>query len=200
MGQVAQWSARHCGAAPSWFSTKSLGFPIANHDQVTLRMELWDDYRLLGTSASKLSFLPAHETITQELDSAAELRDDEPCVLRFQVLDSSQVLAPRTVYFIRHAQSVWNQAQGKLNLYEMGRVCGGRCRVTKAHPRRVRPKFLLISHASVCFCIAGAAWDEDIQVCRPNAQRTGRVAFRKFKMYGSLTLGHLFEISVFRFW
>jgi len=121
VGQPAQWSARHCGAAPSWFSTKSLGFPIENHDQVTLRMELWDDNRLLGTSASKLSFLPAHETITQELDSAAELRDDEPCVLRFQVLDSSQVLAPRTVYFIRHAQSVWNQAQGKMNLYEMGR-------------------------------------------------------------------------------
>jgi broad specificity phosphatase PhoE len=39
----------------------------------------------------------------------------------FQVIDSAEVLAKRTVYFVRHGESSWNKAQSKLDLYEMGR-------------------------------------------------------------------------------
>lgn len=41
------------------------------------------------------------------------------CTISFQVVDQKAVIHKRTVFFIRHAESVWNQAQSSNNFYEM---------------------------------------------------------------------------------
>jgi len=125
IGKVVQWKARslHHGE-PCWYSAKSLGFNMASATHVQLHVELYDKRRLIGSWSDKLEGLPIHKEIVRELDVGQTV--DKPCTISFQVLDSDNVLRPRTVFFVRHGESYWNKAQSELDLWSMA--------IKKDHP------------------------------------------------------------------
>jgi len=118
IGKVAEWPPRNCNAQPAWFSARNLGFALAEHPAASLRVELREGGSVLGSLKTSLQDLHGHQSLTMDLQS-----DLKPGVkastISFQILDSKQVLRPRTVYFVRHGESQWNKAQGKLDLQTM---------------------------------------------------------------------------------
>jgi len=67
----------------------------------------------------KLGDVPLHSTVTQQLEQKLQTRNHQPSSVSFQVLDSRAFLERRTVFFVRHGESVWNKAQEQLQLDEM---------------------------------------------------------------------------------
>lgn len=67
-----------------------------------------------------LADVPQHCLVTRELESEIN-KAITPCRLAFQILDSSVVTQKRQVFFVRHGESLWNAAQSKMQLHEMGR-------------------------------------------------------------------------------
>eukprot|EP00913_Durusdinium_trenchii_P019746 g18562.t1 len=53
---------------------------------------------------------------------SAMTSDRAPPVVSFQILDCKAVLRPRTVYLVRHGESQWNKAQGKMDIHGMVRT------------------------------------------------------------------------------
>jgi len=127
VGKVAAWPARHCNSAPSWCTAYSLGFPLSRAvatGVARLKLELWDNAVVLGSLSIPYDELPVHRTIEKDLDlrpEAGPLPSGKACTVSFQVIDSGEVRAPKTIFLVRHGESSWNKAQSKLDLYEMGR-------------------------------------------------------------------------------
>lgn len=88
-----------------------------------LKLELSDLSVVLGSIEVPYSELPGHSAVDMELQLRPEVQAHPtgPCSVLFQVLDSREVLGPKTVFLVRHGESSWNKAQSKLDLYEMGR-------------------------------------------------------------------------------
>jgi broad specificity phosphatase PhoE len=123
VGKVAEWPSKHCNTAPSWYTAYSLGFPMGHEGVSRLNIELRDGSALIASCTVPYADLPGHSMVHKEMDirPPASQTGDRPCSVTFQVIDSAEVLAKRTVYFVRHGESSWNKAQSKLDLYEMGR-------------------------------------------------------------------------------
>lgn len=122
VGKIAEWPAKHANSAPSWYTACSLGFPMGHEGVATLKLELWDKSALVGSLEMPYDEdLPAHACIDKELDMKQAGQPGVSCSISFQVIDSKEVMAKRTVYFVRHGESSWNKAQSKMDLYEMGR-------------------------------------------------------------------------------
>lgn len=124
VGKAASWPARHCNNAPSWYTAYSLGFSMGRTDVARLKFELWDLSVMLGSVDIPYEQQPGHRRIEMEFEmrpEAAPSASGSACSVSFQVLDAREVLAPKTVFLVRHGESSWNKAQSKLDLYEMGR-------------------------------------------------------------------------------
>lgn len=123
VGKVAEWPAKHANNAPSWYAARSLGFPTMQDGVARLRLELWDGSVQIGSISKPFGKLPGHSVINEELElmPPSQQLAGKKCVVSFQVIDSREALAPRTIFFVRHGESSWNKAQSKLDLYEMGR-------------------------------------------------------------------------------
>lgn len=129
---TAQWPARYSAQLASWYSAKSLGLPIEIEDRFAydLHLEVWDHKTLLAHWVEPLAGLPLHAVLTRELKTRrhgrklsmlAQSSASEPITVRFQLLDSSAVAHKRTVFFVRHAESVWNEAQSKNHFHKMAK-------------------------------------------------------------------------------
>lgn len=118
IGKVAEWPSRNCNAQPAWFSARSLGFALAEQPAATLRVELREGGSVLGSLQTPLQELQAHKSLTMDLQSDAK-PGVKASTVSFQILDSKEVLRQRIVYFVRHGESQWNKAQGKLDLQTM---------------------------------------------------------------------------------
>lgn len=118
LGRVAEWPAKRCNESPSWFSAQSLGIPMNECESAILRLELWDRRRLLGSVSVPFCDMHVSCRQTRTLDATA-FEGLKSSTLSFQVIDSRTVLGKRTVFFIRHAESVWNAAQRRRNYREM---------------------------------------------------------------------------------
>jgi len=121
IGQVAEWTAKQCNETPSWYSARSLGFCFPKQHDTKLKFELRDQQTLIGSMEVWLTDLPGHMVVTRELETTMQ-RNSKPCTVSFQVLDSNAVLDRRTVFFVRHGESAWNEAQSRMDLYEMGKT------------------------------------------------------------------------------
>mmetsp|Transcript_9759 Transcript_9759/g.28868 ORF Transcript_9759/g.28868 Transcript_9759/m.28868 type:complete len:517 (+) Transcript_9759:55-1605(+) len=122
LGRVAKWPAKSSNAAPLWFSAQSLGFPLGEHSAAKLRLELWDDRTLLASLGAPLGELPMHCVVTRELERLVQAGSSKPSAISFQVLNLRELMDQRTVFFVRHGESVWNKAQDSLQLHEMART------------------------------------------------------------------------------
>lgn len=123
MGKVAKWPAKSSNANPSWYSARSLSIPVANSQQAKLHIELWEDSTLLERSVTDLADIPVQRVVTRELERRETVGPSQPpCRLAFQILDSRTLCDRHVVYFVRHGQSVWNAAQGSMDLHEMART------------------------------------------------------------------------------
>lgn len=123
LGHVAEWPARANSSSPTWFSARPLGISISKTPDASLRIELLDDDMLIGSLTAPLGELPGHSDVKREFCMEAGKAVDKPCSITFQVLDTRAVHAGRrTVYFVRHGESVWNAAQSNANLHEMART------------------------------------------------------------------------------
>jgi len=120
IGCVAEWPSRSCSSSPSWFSARPLGLRDVQYelDDVALRMELWNRQRLLGSFTAPLSELGRNVRETRSFSSTASENFDE-CTVSFQVVDAALVLERHSVFFIRHAESIWNEAQRKRHFRTM---------------------------------------------------------------------------------
>lgn len=118
LGRVASWPAKHCRDSASWFSSEFLGFSIAQHKDAVLRMELRQKDRVLAELREAFEDLLGHAVIKRSLDIRLSALTGK-CNMSFQILDSRVVSGPRTVFFVRHGESVWNAAQSNMRLDEM---------------------------------------------------------------------------------
>ncbi|CAK0846031.1 unnamed protein product [Prorocentrum cordatum] len=120
-GLVAEWPAKHCNEAPSWYSARPLGLPLALHraSGAVLCLELRDGAEVLGSLRVPLRDIEPHRPTTRQLEMEAEQEAEERCRVTFQLLDSRSVLHHRRVFLVRHGESVWNKAQGSLDLQTM---------------------------------------------------------------------------------
>lgn len=123
-GTVAEWPAKHCNEAPSWYSARSLGLPLARQraSGATLCLEMRDGAEVLGSLRVPLREIQPHHPTTRPLEME-EPTEEEPaeerCRVTFQILDSRSVLHHRRVFLVRHGESVWNKAQSRLDLQTM---------------------------------------------------------------------------------
>lgn len=119
LGQVAEWPSKTC-LQPAWFSARSLGFQLgADAASAVLRVELRDASSVLASLQLPMKDLLLHERLAKPLDTT---QPGARPVVSFQILDSKVVLRPRTVYLVRHGESQWNKAQGKLDIHGMVRT------------------------------------------------------------------------------
>lgn len=121
IGKEVSWPAKKCNGSPVWFSAKPLGFSIAKHENAMLHMEVLDQGVPLGSFTTPLSGLPPHCVVRRELD-AKVARGSQQAIVTFQALDAKRLMGRRSVFFVRHGESVWNRAQSKLQLHEMART------------------------------------------------------------------------------
>lgn len=121
LAEPVEWPVRRNAVAPSWFSAKSLGFSIAKAPDAKLVVEVRDQSGLLGTMEKPLGKIPANQLQKEEFEQPEFRSDESPrkSYCTFQVLSGSAVQQRRVVYFVRHAESQWNQAQSKLDLQEL---------------------------------------------------------------------------------
>jgi len=119
VGQMVEWPARRWNNTPTWCSTQSLGISFAEKTAANLRIEVFDEQTQLSSIEIKLGDVPLHSPVTQQLEQKIQTRNHQPSSVSFQVLDSRAFLERRTVFFVRHGESVWNKAQEQLQLNEM---------------------------------------------------------------------------------
>jgi len=122
VGQMIEWPARRWNNTPTWCSAQSLGISFAEKAAANLRIEFFDEQTQLGSAEMKLGDVPLHSTVTQQLEQKLQTRNHQHSSVSFQVLDSRAFLESRTVFFVRHGESVWNKAQEQLHLNEMVRT------------------------------------------------------------------------------
>lgn len=120
IGQVAEWPAKSNNTRPSWYSAQLLGIPLEERGNAILHIELRDDQTVLGSLSTPLGELPGHCTVSRELGQATD--GCRPSSVSFQILDSREFMGARTVFFVRHGESVWNKAQESMQFGEMVRT------------------------------------------------------------------------------
>lgn len=138
VGETVQWKARPGNEAPSWSISRPLGFVLIDNRDVRICMELRLPDRSVGKLSVALKDLLGEGLVTQEFLQPVGIIDAgttkktvkgaqfEPPTVSFQIIDQQAILHRRTVFFIRHGQSVWNKAQSNNNFYQMLK--------TKDHP------------------------------------------------------------------
>jgi len=131
VGNPMEWRSRPGNQAPNWCISRPLGFVLVENLDVMICLRLSIQSQVYGSLAIPLKELLGKGLVTHELirpPSADSKKGDvfEPPTVSFQIVDQHAVCHCRTVFFIRHAQSVWNAAQSSNNLYEMWK--------TKDHP------------------------------------------------------------------
>eukprot|EP00929_Paragymnodinium_shiwhaense_P108608 TRINITY_DN7491_c0_g1_i3.p1 TRINITY_DN7491_c0_g1~~TRINITY_DN7491_c0_g1_i3.p1 ORF type:complete len:416 (+),score=128.82 TRINITY_DN7491_c0_g1_i3:395-1642(+) len=124
IGRPVEWHYKQRNDEPKWYSARSLDFVLNDNPKAVLVVELWDRAakKCLGSTRLPLAEAAAAATagsITQPVDT---MDGSEGCSITFQVLNSEEMAGKKTVYFVRHAESAWNKAQGEFDLYEMGRT------------------------------------------------------------------------------
>lgn len=121
VGNVAEWPAKSC-RAPAWYSARSLGFQLRGQSLNKLRLciELCDHKLILASNKVPLQGLLMHKVVTLELEP--RITCSPKPTLSFQILDSQAVMVKRTVFFVRHGESLWNKAQARMRLDEMART------------------------------------------------------------------------------
>eukprot|EP00746_Dinoflagellata_sp_MGD_P009518 gnl/MRDRNA2_/MRDRNA2_119381_c0_seq1.p1 gnl/MRDRNA2_/MRDRNA2_119381_c0~~gnl/MRDRNA2_/MRDRNA2_119381_c0_seq1.p1 ORF type:complete len:490 (+),score=111.15 gnl/MRDRNA2_/MRDRNA2_119381_c0_seq1:86-1555(+) len=122
VGQVAQWHYKQSHEEPRWFSARSLNFVIAENPDVTLVAEIWDQSSKARLGSCRLPLSSAKLNAPVEFPMETRKQYGGPCKLFLQVLNSSDILQKKTVYFVRHGESIWNKAQSQMDLVEMGKT------------------------------------------------------------------------------
>lgn len=117
IGRRAQWTAKPGNLEPAWSVSQPLGFVIIEHLDAKICLELRDQNKFVGSLEVFLKDLLGKGLVTH--DFKCSTIGQTQCNVVFQVVDAQSVLHRRTVYFIRHAESVWNHAQSNNNFYEM---------------------------------------------------------------------------------
>lgn len=119
LGQVAEWPSKTC-LHPAWFSARSLGFQFsAQTASASLCVEIRDASSVLGSLRLPMKDLLLHQKIARPVET---MQPGMSPTVSFQILDCKEVLQPRTVYLVRHGESQWNKAQGKLDIHGMVRT------------------------------------------------------------------------------
>jgi broad specificity phosphatase PhoE len=119
LGRTAEWPVRHC-KSPAWFSAQPLAFSLDDRRERTLHVEMWNGTTLLCKKSQNMLGIKIHEQLCWTLDpepSAPPSQND--CTVVLQIMDANVCIGPRTIFFVRHGQSVWNKAQSNLDVYEM---------------------------------------------------------------------------------
>eukprot|EP00927_Polykrikos_kofoidii_P071039 TRINITY_DN67376_c0_g1_i1.p1 TRINITY_DN67376_c0_g1~~TRINITY_DN67376_c0_g1_i1.p1 ORF type:complete len:498 (+),score=83.54 TRINITY_DN67376_c0_g1_i1:65-1558(+) len=122
VGRRVEWQSKPNRGAPRWYSARSLGFVLADHSAASLIVDLWDhaSSSRLGGFSLPLASTRLSSPLVQDVEMCSSSMTS--CTLTLQVLNSKDILQRRIVYFVRHAESVWNQAQSQMNFYEMGKT------------------------------------------------------------------------------
>jgi len=137
VGIPAEWGARHGNQNPAWFSIQSLGFALGEHKDAIGRVNrpILDTLGF-GVVTAELSLVPIKGgtidlalklakscatlgSIGKERSEDSSADPEAPPTISFQVIDAKAVKGQRTVFFIRHGESVWNKAQSEMNLRQM---------------------------------------------------------------------------------
>mmetsp|Transcript_19118 Transcript_19118/g.49016 ORF Transcript_19118/g.49016 Transcript_19118/m.49016 type:complete len:497 (+) Transcript_19118:169-1659(+) len=125
VGNAVQWPARNCNSSPSWFSAKALGFPLAEHEGVVVRVELIEQRSgKRGLLSERLSELMDVGQVEREVPRSFTTGPNlhKPATVSFQVCDREAVSRRKTVFLLRHGESVWNRAQAQRRLDEMAKT------------------------------------------------------------------------------
>lgn len=119
IGHEAEWPSRVNTRSPKWFSARPLGAPrLLGAQDAVLHMELRDGVQVVGRLQAPFVDLVSLRVITMAFNMLGS--DCPPASVTFKVLDSwSFRMGFRTVYFVRHGESVWNAAQNKAKFHEM---------------------------------------------------------------------------------
>mmetsp|Transcript_91153 Transcript_91153/g.294533 ORF Transcript_91153/g.294533 Transcript_91153/m.294533 type:complete len:631 (-) Transcript_91153:43-1935(-) len=125
-GAGESWPLKCCVGKASWYSAKSLCVPFQERRRYVLTLQVWDGKNLLATLEEPLGDLPVHAPISRELPLASGRKPDKVQVqpssglsVSFQILSAEAIAHKRTVFFVRHAESVWNVAQSKAQVHKM---------------------------------------------------------------------------------
>lgn len=122
LGQMAEWPSKS-SSQPAWFSARCLGFQLSaetlQNSSAILCVELRDASTVLGSLQLPMKDLALHQRLQKALNTNQQ---GAPPVVSFQILDCKAVLRPRTVYLVRHGESQWNKAQGKMDIHGMVRT------------------------------------------------------------------------------
>eukprot|EP00928_Gymnodinium_smaydae_P099891 TRINITY_DN9656_c0_g1_i4.p1 TRINITY_DN9656_c0_g1~~TRINITY_DN9656_c0_g1_i4.p1 ORF type:complete len:516 (-),score=118.16 TRINITY_DN9656_c0_g1_i4:49-1596(-) len=124
LGETAAWPAKRSNGVPSWHSARPLG-RNGNGSNVagasTLRLELLEHGSVLGSLTLPLTSIPAPGAFTRTFDTSTGGAGSSHAVT-LRVLDPASFGGRKTVYLCRHGESTWNQAQSKLDVYELLRT------------------------------------------------------------------------------
>mmetsp|Transcript_40011 Transcript_40011/g.101622 ORF Transcript_40011/g.101622 Transcript_40011/m.101622 type:complete len:609 (+) Transcript_40011:132-1958(+) len=125
-GAGESWPLKCCVGKASWYSAKSLCVPFQERKRYVLTLQVWDGKNLLATLEEPLGDLPVHAPISRELSLASGRKPDKlqaqpssGLSVSFQILSAEAIAHKRTVFFVRHAESVWNEAQSKAQVHKM---------------------------------------------------------------------------------
>jgi len=126
-----RWPARTCLGASSWFSGQPLRVTVEERGAYDLHLELHNPLGPLGGVCLRLADTPLHRPVSEVVQPSSPRRVHsgrsatnaiaESFSLSFQLVDSRLVSHRKTVVFVRHAQSIWNEAQSKKNVYKMAK-------------------------------------------------------------------------------
>lgn len=138
IGKVVEWSAKAGCQSPAWYCAQPLGFVLKEHPDAMIHVEIIDrgsSGKLetpRGTVEVPLNELRGQGLCTHEVvlpvSSMASLvpllltRQKDPLApttVSMQIVDSNEVLEPRVVFFVRHGESTWNEAQDRLDVGAM---------------------------------------------------------------------------------
>jgi len=126
LSETVSWPVRRSLSCPTWFSAKRLGFRISEAPAAAkLRLQVLDasmSGALIGELSTPIGQLPGNRRIEDHKLSPGDQSGAVATSVTFQVLDSSAVLEKRTVFFIRHGESIWNEAQAKNDFATMART------------------------------------------------------------------------------
>eukprot|EP00916_Digyalum_oweni_P026284 GHVL01043200.1.p1 GENE.GHVL01043200.1~~GHVL01043200.1.p1 ORF type:complete len:445 (-),score=86.48 GHVL01043200.1:26-1360(-) len=126
-GVKAKWSARTDTNKPVWNKAKDLKIETAVNPSDVLHIQIrtnstgccFEDSKCVSdsnrslniTSSIKIGDVPSNKPINLKLGNGP--------IVTFQRLDISKHSIVKRIFFIRHAESLWNSAQDRMALHEM---------------------------------------------------------------------------------
>jgi len=128
---AARWPPKCCSGKSSWYSAQSLQIPMAERDKYALLLEIWDQKTLLGKLQEPLGDVPEHcshsmevipRVVSRKMTGKTSMTSAWGTIsVSLQILNLQAIAHKRTVFFVRHAESVWNAAQSKKHYHKMAR-------------------------------------------------------------------------------